>query len=766
MGNQYVKPPREGNSPYTRSGIPPPAILKKSGSDKPSHRLNDPMSLELHMADERVRAAGLSPAEREWRMKWIKDQHLHPDEPIVVDAVHRQLNPIRVLYRWPWDKFYLHCLKPTFGVYYGTAIRVTVPKLFMAFVALETMYYYWKYEVKDWQHLRGIETMPLKEVIVNEKEIEEKYPGLKAKALVDPAKHVECHSIFPDFCVSISASLKLHSLQCVYDRIITGFVIMADQVFRSIAAEAKRIPTWDVETILTRAVYRALNNNTQFAQALDHPPVNVDKLRLVAEKLCKRVERRYEKRLLHQRERDRAETDRKLNDIRNEYSEQMEVRRRDEKENVLEITRKSLETRLTELTLSKEHLDRAKAEFHAKFTSDVEMLNREWERLSGKKEELRSVFKQEFEAEQQQLKEKSLELEKENIALKKKISESGTELFELRSKLSRVAAVEEDLQIANERLRKETEENHRLSRLKYEIERLREENAFLKEEIEQLKSISREPKAASSLKDSSKFPGEEVYQVKIRELKTIIKLMNDKITSVSSERDYLRDMLRAARKDVFRETVAKKKEHPVGKPSTTYRFIFLFPKIRSSPVKKVGEELSENPGISNPSIYSQEVPRLGVQQHEEEDETPRVVDLARRRSSADQRTLVSLETAEEHRTPPRASVEKVSNDPVPAAPSFAERLRARNEASRKLKFSLDPEKSTMEEEAESLQNTDPSGSPDNPMEKYMALITKQGANDEQRPTSKTDQPAAASLPFEVEDVHVDKPGDSEDEIEW
>ncbi|RCN37394.1 hypothetical protein ANCCAN_16714 [Ancylostoma caninum] len=72
MGNQYVKPPREGNSPYTRSGVPPPAILKKSGSDKPSHRLNDPMSLELHMADERVRAAGLSPAEREWRMKWIK----------------------------------------------------------------------------------------------------------------------------------------------------------------------------------------------------------------------------------------------------------------------------------------------------------------------------------------------------------------------------------------------------------------------------------------------------------------------------------------------------------------------------------------------------------------------------------------------------------------------------------------------------------------------------------------------------------------------
>ncbi|VDM67359.1 unnamed protein product [Strongylus vulgaris] len=119
----------------------------------------------------------------------IKDQHLHPDEPIVVDAVHRQLNPIRVLYRWPWDKLYLHFLKPTFGVYYGTAIRVTVPKVILTFLALETMYYYWKYEVKDWQHLRGIETMPQKDVITNAKEIEAKYPGLQAKGLENPAKH-------------------------------------------------------------------------------------------------------------------------------------------------------------------------------------------------------------------------------------------------------------------------------------------------------------------------------------------------------------------------------------------------------------------------------------------------------------------------------------------------------------------------------------------------------------------------------------------------
>ena len=67
MGNFYTKPERKGNSPFTRSGVPPPASVKKSGSDAPIHRLHDPMSLELHMADQRRRTVGLTPAEREWR---------------------------------------------------------------------------------------------------------------------------------------------------------------------------------------------------------------------------------------------------------------------------------------------------------------------------------------------------------------------------------------------------------------------------------------------------------------------------------------------------------------------------------------------------------------------------------------------------------------------------------------------------------------------------------------------------------------------------
>ncbi|VDK57423.1 unnamed protein product [Gongylonema pulchrum] len=82
MGNQYHKPAaaaaaavhddeiepytrQKGASPYTRSGLPPPATTQPT--DKVPHLKHEPMSLEIHMADERARAAGLTPSEREWR---------------------------------------------------------------------------------------------------------------------------------------------------------------------------------------------------------------------------------------------------------------------------------------------------------------------------------------------------------------------------------------------------------------------------------------------------------------------------------------------------------------------------------------------------------------------------------------------------------------------------------------------------------------------------------------------------------------------------
>ncbi|KAK6017920.1 hypothetical protein OSTOST_16550, partial [Ostertagia ostertagi] len=228
-----------------------------------------------------------------------------------------------------------------------------------------------------------------------------------------------------------------------------------------------------------------------------------------------------------------------------------------EKESALEITRKSLETRLAELAMNKEHLDRAKAEFQAKFTSDVELLNQEWAKLSGKQEELRSYYRQEFEAEQKGMKEKSEELEKVNAALKRSLSESSAEIYQMRSQLSRMTSLEDELKIMSERLRKEVEERHRLSRCSYEADRLRDENAYLKEELEELKSVVRESKAKSSSTPVVNASREEAFLVKINELKNIIRVMSDKIASISSERDYLRQLLRDTRKEISSDSIVR-----------------------------------------------------------------------------------------------------------------------------------------------------------------------------------------------------------------
>ncbi|VDL68492.1 unnamed protein product [Nippostrongylus brasiliensis] len=113
-----------------------------------------------------------------------------------------------------------------------------------------------------------------------------------------------------------------------------------------------------------------------------------------------------------------------------------------EKESVLEIARKSLETRMAEIVANKEHLDRAKADFHAKFAADVDSLNQEWAKICAKKEELKSVFRLEFEAEQRDLKEKSAALEKENALLKKKLKDCTMGLDEMQSKLTKMANLE------------------------------------------------------------------------------------------------------------------------------------------------------------------------------------------------------------------------------------------------------------------------------------------------------------------------------------
>lgn len=65
------------------------------------------MEIKGRFANERERLGpDFDETQRQWRIKWIKDQHLHPNEPFEVKQLYIEYhNPIRRFYRKPLDLF-------------------------------------------------------------------------------------------------------------------------------------------------------------------------------------------------------------------------------------------------------------------------------------------------------------------------------------------------------------------------------------------------------------------------------------------------------------------------------------------------------------------------------------------------------------------------------------------------------------------------------------------------------------------------------------
>lgn len=72
------------------------------------------MSLTGRFANERERLGPeFTDAERKWRIRWYKSQHLHSDEPIRVPELYTELrNPIRRFYKIPLDYVQFKVIKP------------------------------------------------------------------------------------------------------------------------------------------------------------------------------------------------------------------------------------------------------------------------------------------------------------------------------------------------------------------------------------------------------------------------------------------------------------------------------------------------------------------------------------------------------------------------------------------------------------------------------------------------------------------------------
>ncbi|KRX20474.1 X-ray repair cross-complementing protein 5 [Trichinella nelsoni] len=158
----------------------------ESSSDAPSHIPSNPMNLELHMKDERSRVVGLTPEEIEWRKKWVLDQKLHPDEPVYVESAMMHLNPIRRLYRYPWDSLERKVLIPALGLKKGHFVRIVVPKIFIGMLTTLCIYYHVKYNKPNWMNrIRSYHHFP-RSFIRNQDLIERDYPGLLDKAFPIP----------------------------------------------------------------------------------------------------------------------------------------------------------------------------------------------------------------------------------------------------------------------------------------------------------------------------------------------------------------------------------------------------------------------------------------------------------------------------------------------------------------------------------------------------------------------------------------------------
>jgi len=114
-----------------------------------------PFPIEGRMFNERERLLGMTKEERAWRMQWLKDQELSPEEPRFVPELYKELyNPIRRFYRKPLDYI---CTKliPTIGIDRALIIRGVAPKILMLIGGVYLGHYYFKYNANDWTKKGG-----------------------------------------------------------------------------------------------------------------------------------------------------------------------------------------------------------------------------------------------------------------------------------------------------------------------------------------------------------------------------------------------------------------------------------------------------------------------------------------------------------------------------------------------------------------------------------------------------------------------------------
>ncbi|CAO4374005.1 unnamed protein product [Caenorhabditis nigoni] len=374
---------------------------------------------------------------------------------------------------------------------------------------------------------------------------------------------------------------------------------------------------FDMESILTRSLYRVLNNTTHVPTTMTSKNQNVDKtnfsdrkstvaiarpnnhqignasvvdidmqMRLLAQEICGRVERKYERKLDEARERDRRDTERRLVSIRSEYEakyqlqlgklEKEKVRLLDqiaerertlehrmemrsaEREHDLAAKQRTVENRAIELTLNKENFEKTREEWQRKMDGELEELRLERERLevAASKTTDRRRSEMAIEAEVNMWKKRTSELEHDANDTRKRIGDLMEENFHLKDQTRSVSQVKRELEVTMMSLNETRDE---LSASKVENRRtgdydqIKEENEQLKLEIERLRLKTTQRIQTAVEETIAEYSAKESKWKRIAGLsQKRIEVLTEKLKDSENERDFLRQERKTMQKMVGR----------------------------------------------------------------------------------------------------------------------------------------------------------------------------------------------------------------------
>uniref|UniRef100_A0A8R1DEB8 Uncharacterized protein n=1 Tax=Caenorhabditis japonica TaxID=281687 RepID=A0A8R1DEB8_CAEJA len=373
---------------------------------------------------------------------------------------------------------------------------------------------------------------------------------------------------------------------------------------------------FDMENILTRSLYRVLNNTTQIPPHIAKNQ-NVDKLafpekrttiavarpnnhqignasaldmdvqmRLLAQEICGRVERKYERKLDEARDRDRRETDKRLNSIRVEYEAKYQLQlgklekekirlmdavaerertlehrmemRNAEKEHDLSAKQRTLENRALELTLSKENFEKVRDDWQRKMDGEIEEMRLERERIevSTAKTTERKRSELSVEAEAKMWKKRSEELEQDADVTRKRIGEMMEENFRLKDQAGTVGQVKRELDVTMNSLN-ETRDELAASRVEIrrtgDYDRVKDENDELRIEIERLRHRNSQRVEAAVNETIAEYSAKEAKWKRIAGLsQQRIAILSEKLKEIEMERDVLRQEMKTMQKMIGR----------------------------------------------------------------------------------------------------------------------------------------------------------------------------------------------------------------------